>query len=342
MNTLDDSIGVDFQRFGGDEIVKVQSAKDRLVFEIMLVVVTIGMTYLLYRMGGYKMVVLNLFYLPIVLSGYFLGRTNAGILALLSVLAVTIATVLDSTGFAGFSSPVTVGLALTVWAGALGLTAILVGTLCDERAKTVEELHAAYVGVVEVLSRYLQSADPQVKARSTRIAELSQAVALEMRLSRKDMDDVRVGALLYDLGNVEITTHILSKAVHTLEAGVGRAGTYTFSGTDLVHSLGSVLSGALPLLLNQDDISREYVNRVAQGQTPGVPIGAKIIRTVRAYDSLLFQPTAGATLTPEKAIRELRMDVASGHDPEILDALERCSRRQARSVAASVLTTAAH
>jgi hypothetical protein len=323
--------------------MKVQSARDRLIFEIMLVVVTIGMTYLLYRMGGYKMVALNLFYLPIVLSGYFLGRTNAGILALLSVLAVTIATVLDSTGFSAFSSPITVGLALTVWAGALGLTAILVGTLCDERAKTVEELHAAYVGVVEVLSRYLQSGEPQVKARSTRIAELSQAVAREMKLSRKEMDDVRVGALLYDLGNVEITTHVLSKAVNTLEADVGKPGTtHTFSGTDLVHSLGSVLSGALPLLLNQDDIAREYLAKEAGGHTMGVPLGAKIIRTVRAYDLLLFEHSAGAAMTPEKAIRELRMDAASGHDPEILDALARCTQRQIHSVPADLSTVGVH
>ena len=162
-----------------------QMLKEKYAAEIMLVIVTIGMTFLLVRMGGYKMVVLNLFYLPIVLSGYFLGRTNAGVLALFSVLAVTIVVMLDPTGLQAFKSPVLVILALTVWAASLGMTAILVGTLCDERAKTVEELHLAYVGVVDVLSKYLQSANPKVKARSTRVAELSQSAAEEMRLPRK-------------------------------------------------------------------------------------------------------------------------------------------------------------
>lgn len=328
MNTVKGSYRTVFE--GCDEM-KVQSAKDRVIFEVMLVLVTIGMTYVLYRMGGYKMVVLNLFYLPIVLSGYYLGRTNAGILALLSVLAVTIATTLDSSGFAAYSSPIMMGLALTVWAGALGLTAILVGTLCDERAKTVEELHAAYVGVVEVLSRYLQSADPQDKARSTRIAELSQSVAADMKLSRKDMDDVRVGALLFDLGNVEITTQVLSRAVDTLEANSAKAGRYTFAGTDLVHSLGSVLSGALPLLLNQDDAARECLVMKENTSPTDIPLGAKIIRTVRAYDALVSSNSEGTTMTPQEAVRELRMDVASGYDPNVLDAIERCVRRSTKS-----------
>ena len=46
-------------------------------------------------------------------------------------------------------------------------------------ADAVEELHEAYVGVVSVLATYLQSANPNAKARSTRVAELSQAVATD-------------------------------------------------------------------------------------------------------------------------------------------------------------------
>lgn len=304
-----------------------QSSKDRITLEVMLVIVTVGMTFLLYRMGGYKMVVLNLFYLPIVLSGYYLGRTNAGVLALLSVLTVTIASTLDSSGFAAYSSPIMLGLALTVWAATLGLTAILVGTLCDERAKTVEELHAAYVGVVEVLSRYLQSANPQVKARSTRVAELGQKVALEMKLPRKEIDDIRVGALLYDLGNVEITTQVLSKAVGTLEADPAKTSTFTFLGTDLVQSLGSVLSGALPLLLNQDDAVRECLTVEEDNASGDIPVGAKIIRAVRAYDELVANSAGDPGTAPRTAVQELRRDISGGFDPDVLDAIERCVRR---------------
>lgn len=311
------------------------NARDRRVFDIMLLVVAVGMTYLLYRMGAYKMVILNLFFLPIVLSGYFLGRTSSGILALFSVLCVTVVTTLDPTGLAVYQTPILAGLALTVWGGALGLTAILVGTLCDERAKTVDELHAAYVGVVEVLSKYLQSADPKVKARSTRIAELSEAVARELKLTRKDVDDVRVGALLYDLGNLEITTQLLTKAVGTLEADHGKANAFTFSGSELSQSIGSVLSRAVPLLISQDDAVRECLPAEADEASAEVPTGAKIIRAVRGLDALTTDEAGDSRTTVPEAIQELRKDLTEGHDPEVLDAMERCLRRTARETASA-------
>jgi hypothetical protein len=43
-------------------------------------------------------------------------------------------------------------------------------------------------GVVEVLSKYLQSANPRLKDRATRVAELCQKVAAEMRIPAQEID----------------------------------------------------------------------------------------------------------------------------------------------------------
>ncbi|MCH7871480.1 MAG: HD domain-containing protein [Planctomycetes bacterium] len=307
------------------------ATRDKKTFETMLIIITLGMMFLLWKMGEHRIVVLNLFFLPIVLSGYFLGRTNAGVLALLSVLAVTIVTTMDPVGLANFKEPIMVGLALTVWGGALGLTAILVGTLCDQRSKTVHDLHEAYVGVVEVLSRYLQSANPKSKARSIRIAEMSRKVAEEMRLTQKEVDDVRVGALLHDLGNVEITTQLLTKAMDTLESEQTGNRSYTFSGRELVQSLGTVLRGAVPLLLTQDEALNEQAGIGTENARANEPKGAKIIRAVRVFDSLSFEGLGEERRGAEDTVRELRKEVSGGYDPDVLDAIERVAQQSARS-----------
>ncbi len=303
--------------------------KDRSAFEIMMVIVTLGMTYLVYQMGGFKLVALNLFFLPIVLAGYYLGRTSAGVLALFCALSVTIATTLDPSGFAAYTHPIMVGLALTVWAAVLGLTAILVGTLCDERAAKVDELHEAYVGVVEVLAKYLQSGNPKVKTRAIRIAELCQSVAEDMKLSRKQVDDIRVGALLYDLGNVEITTKVLSRAVDSLEANRDRTDKHTFLGADLVHSLGGVLHGAVPLVLNQENSAHEGLGMDDESTSGEIPLGAKLIRAVRALDAVVYCDASEAKTSLEKGLFEIRK--LKEHDSEVLNALERTCKRLAHA-----------
>jgi HD-GYP domain-containing protein (c-di-GMP phosphodiesterase class II) len=303
--------------------------KDRKVFEYMLIILAVGMTYLFYRMGAHRLVALNLFFLPVVLSGYYLGRASAGVLALLCAIAVSIAMTLDATGFAAYNTPVMIGLVVTVWAAVLGLTALLVGTLCDERATKVDELHDAYIGVVEVLSKYLQSTNPRLKARSVRVAELSEAVALEMRLPRQEVEDVRVGALLQDVGNIEISTKLITKAVDTLEENPQKVENNTFHGMELVHSLRSVLRGAVPMVVAQNDAMHDCLASEDAAPVTGVPIGAKIIRAARDYDQLTAGAPSGASIKMRQALQELRRDASAGHDPAVLDALERVAYRNA-------------
>jgi HD-GYP domain-containing protein (c-di-GMP phosphodiesterase class II) len=321
-----------------EDVGAAKFKRERVTFEIMLMIVAIGMTYLVFRMGGYKMVALNLFYLPIVLSGYYLGRTSAGVLALFCALAVTVAATASPTGFAAYDSPVMIGLALTVWASVLGMTAILVGTLCDERAKKVNELHQAYVGVVEVMSRYLQSGDRRIKARCVRIAELCQEVASSMRLSRKEIDDIRVGALLHDLGNIEITTKVLARAVDTLETSPGASEKHTFMGTDLVHSLSSVLQGAFPLIVGEDDNADDSYDETGHTSPKALPVGARIIKTVRAYDRLTVSDVGVALESPRDAIDTLRRDGGGEYDIEVLDVLKNllCATRNPGATRATI------
>ena len=295
----------------------------RKYLELTLIFTALATVCLFYKMQGYKMVVLYLFYLPIVLSGFFLGRYHAGLLAVFCVMLASVLAVFDWTGFAAYKSPVVIGLAISVWASTLGLTALMVGTLSDDRAAKTKELREAYVGVVEVLSRYLQSANPHLKDRSLRVAELSQAVAGRIRLSPRQIDDIRVAALLSDIGKIEITTKLIDRAVNTLQADPGRLEQDTFQGTELIQSLSTALSADILPLLDPDSTILYECDTGENGQMDTrTPIGAKIIRTVRAYDDLTQGTLGTPALASPEAINELRSDKAAEHDDEIVNALE--------------------
>jgi len=297
--------------------------KNQRWVEIFLVLITASIACLLYQTVGHKMIVLNLFYLPVVLAGFFLGRYRAGVLALLSVVGATIVIVTNMTGFAIVSSPIIVGLSITVWGSILGLTALLVGTLCDDRTAKSIEAHEAHLGVVEVLARYLQSANPKLQSRALRISSVSEAVAKRMRLSEREIDDIRVAALLMDMENIEITARVIKKAVGELEDYDNVP--HTFHGTELVESLGSVLTGAFPLLLTQSDQSTEMYG-------DKVPFGARILRTVRAYDHLIHNVYSGAVPSAEDILEELESDHDADYHPAVLHAFEEVLKSQETSL----------
>lgn len=298
------------------------------VLESMLILITASLACVMYFTTGAKVVVLNLFFLPVVLAGFFLGRYRAGVLALLAVVSATIVSVTDPSHFGSLNSPLIVALSITLWGSVLGLTSLLVGTLADERdAKTVEA-HEAHVGVVEVLSRYLQSANPHLENRAKQVAKISEEVARRMRLSPKEIDDIRLAALMIDMENIEITARVIRKAVGELEDQNSEE--RTFHGTDLVRSLGSVLSGAFPLLLNQTHSTTER-----NYNSHDVPFGARIIRTVRAYVQLASDPWHGDGHSVSEVLEELRSDIDSDHHPAVLHALEEVLATGGRAPATS-------
>src|SRR5690242_4405789 len=122
--------------------------KPELTLEIALILISIALMCLLYRTQGGKLVVLNLFYLPVVLAGFFLGRYRAGVLTLLCIITASVATTMSLDEFAVSVTPLAIALAITVWGAVLGLTALLVGTLSDEKTRQCRELHDAYLGIV--------------------------------------------------------------------------------------------------------------------------------------------------------------------------------------------------
>jgi hypothetical protein len=297
------------------------SNKDRRILEVMLIIVCVGLTCLLANMSGYKMVILYLFFLPVVLGAFFLGRYSAGVLSLFCVICSSLVTLSQMEDFTSSVSPLILGLAITVWAAVLGLTALLTGTLSDDRLTKAKELHEAYVGVVEVLAQYLQSAHPRLKARSVRVAELSQQVAAAIGLSPRQIDDIRVAALLFDVGKIEVTTRMIRRAVEAVDEEPHLPAQGTFQGMDLMLSLGTILSGVIPLLRSQTENSSEVDYSPQRRDAFEVPFGARIIRIVRSYLALADGGPQKRAPHPNEIIQQLCSESTSKEDDRVLAAL---------------------
>src|SRR5262245_56650530 len=299
--------------------------KQERTLEVALVIIALGLATLLYQLRDQNLVVLNLFFLPVALGALFLGRYRAGVLTLFCVIAVLSVSIMKLGSSGSTGSPLIPALALRFWGAVMGLNALLIGTLSDERLANLRDLHDAHVGVVEVLSQYLTSADAQLKVRAERVADLSQRVAVQLNLSPQEDDDLRIAALLQDMGNFEVTTKVIRRAVDDLSRDPQRdKGVHTFCGSDFAESLGRVLSGTLELISHQRDPLRLPGELDDHAFTPYAPLAVKILYTVRDYVRLTDEDrSASGQANPAQVIEELKSDIDAHHHPTVLLALER-------------------
>ena len=123
----------------GNELIRRQRQ-----FELILLAAVMGIMGLFHKAPDFKMVILNVYFLPVALSAFYLGRYRAGVLTCLCVLSATFTTIIDLTAPNAVLPPLLNTMTLIVWGLVLGTVAFVIGGLSDERSKQFEALHESH------------------------------------------------------------------------------------------------------------------------------------------------------------------------------------------------------
>ncbi len=83
--------------------------------------------------------------------------------------------------------------------------------LLEERERNLEQLAQSLSSITGVVSRVVETRDPYTAGHQLRVSELSVRISEEMGLSARQIDDIRVAALIHDVGKMSVPAEILSK-----------------------------------------------------------------------------------------------------------------------------------
>jgi hypothetical protein len=152
----------------------MQQAKQFVIrhFEPLVVLVLVAATAFAILVAADKMVFLNFFYIPVLAAAYFLGLRQGILVAIAAVLMVGVYAVINPGVFA--VSPLTYPLlGLFLWGAFLIITAYLVGSLYEAKARTVLELKHAYDGILGLIATLIDAVDKHAQDHSVRVAGLA-------------------------------------------------------------------------------------------------------------------------------------------------------------------------
>ena len=294
--------------------------------KIIVVSILLGIVLINY-FTPYKIGFLNFFYLPIIAAGYFLGKRMAVLTAVLCILIVAFFLLLFPSSFftAGINKTYII-VSLVAWSSFLILTSAAIGYLYEEKENKIKELRSAYMGILEILSKYLESADRYTQGHSVRVAHLSEDIARTMGLSPIEVENVRAAALLHDIGKIEISLDVLHKAASLTDEEKELMDSHSEKGARIISLVGGVLKEAVPIVAAHHKYFFETEKPPSEGQghaRKDIPLGAAIIAVADAFDAMITDRPYRAGMQPWQAFEQLEKGAGKQFHPGAVKAFKK-------------------
>jgi len=273
-------------------------------------------------------VVLNFYYLPVLIASYFLGRRTGILAAAFSILSVILfCAILFPDRFFPDRSPLLVAAQIFSWGGFLILASAAVGTLYELNERKFQDLRNAYVGILEILSKYLESTDRYTKGHSVRVAELAMETAIALDLHRSEVENIRVAGLLHDIGKIEVSGEVLRKAAELNEEEREIMDEHAAKGARILASVGNVLKEVVPIVLAHH---QNFMGTAGQSSNPqsNLPLGSRIVAVADAFDAMTSDRPYRKGMPPWQAMEEIMKNAGKQFDGAVVEAFRRVMEKR--------------
>jgi putative nucleotidyltransferase with HDIG domain len=199
--------------------------------------------------------------------------------------------------------------------------------LMDSVAAAEAQTEAAYTGAIRALAAALDARDPYTAGHSERVSVLSVAIGRGLGLPDEDLEVLRLGALLHDIGKIGVPDEVLRKR-----------GALTTSEYDTIKAhpvLGARILRSVPFLAPHIPIVELHHERPdGRGYPHGlhdqdIPLAARIVHVADAYDAMTTARAYRGAMPDREALRELWRYAGSQFHADIVGALASALRATA-------------
>lgn len=303
---------------------KVLNSAMRVNKELLLILsIVLFAAVINFFVAGQKLV-LSFYDLPTLFAAYYFGRARAVQTALASALIVCWLNIMNPVALAsGNHQAVARHLMawsdIAVWSGFLLITAYAMGTLYENREKSMGELRETYYGVLQILSGVISN-DKYTQNHSYRVSVYAARIAGEMRLSDERVEDIRAAALLHDIGKLDVSRQILYKAAKLSDVEIVEMQSHVQKGVNALRPVGGTLRRVLPIILSHHDKYDGTGYNPLKGEE--IPLESRIISVADVYDSLVSDRPYRKAMSPFEARDIITKGSGKDFDPRVVAAFE--------------------
>lgn len=188
----------------------------------------------------------------------------------------------------------------------------------DDLKKAAQENHLLFVNSVRMLAAAIDAKDPYTRGHSERVAKYSLAIGKRLKLSPKELSNLRVGALLHDVGKIGIDDRILRKPGALTEEEFEVMKTHPKKGE-------AIMSG-VPQLMDMIPGMLYHHERWEGGGYPAglageaIPMQARIVSVADTFDAMTTNRPYQKAMEISYVIEKIQSFATTRFDPRVVDA----------------------
>jgi putative two-component system response regulator len=172
---------------------------------------------------------------------------------------------------------------------------------------------------LEGMMAILQLHERDGRGHATRVARLAVSMADELGFSDERLATLEYGALLHDIGKLDMPASILSKPAPLDDSEWEVMRTHPQVGYDLLRNQPRFAGAAEIVLAHHEAFDGSGYPRGLHGRA--IPYGARILAVADAYDSMTHPHTQRPPMPPSLAIEEIERCRGRQFDPDCAEAL---------------------
>src|SRR3954454_2103950 len=204
--------------------------------------------------------------------------------------------------------------------GSIGLIGIVIPVIAVRHVYGLyHQLEDSGQELLQVMVKAIEARDPYTSGHSVRVSEMSRALAVELGLPARMIEEVETAALLHDVGKIhEEFAPLLRKEGRLTDEETALMQTHSVKSADLVGII-SKFHGFI-----QDSVRHHHERWDGLGYPEGVagkqiPLGARIILIADPIDAMTTDRPYRKRLALEVVIAELQKCKGTQFDPQLID-----------------------
>ena len=204
--------------------------------------------------------------------------------------------------------------------GSLGLLGVIIPIIAVRHVYGLyHQLEESGQELLQVMVKAIEARDPYTSGHSVRVSEMSRAVAVELGLGAREIEQVETAALLHDVGKIhEEFAPLLRKEGRLTDEETALMQTHSAKSAELVGII-SKFHGFI-----QDSVRHHHERWDGQGYPDGIagkdiPLGARIILIADTIDAMTTDRPYRKRLPLDVVIAELQKCKGTQFDAELIE-----------------------